>query len=190
MTFDDSLPVILRLEGGYVHDPQDSGGATNKGVTQSVYNDYRKQHSQDERSVLYITNDEVREIYYKNYWLAAQCDKLPPGLGLCVFDFAVNSGVAQASRSLQRVVGTTVDGKIGPLTLKAVSEHEPADLIYGYSQERRRFYEDLVDKRPKDAKFIKGWLLRVSDTQRRAIKLLSRSIEDSAGSGLSKPSSV
>ena len=42
--FTASLPFILRWEGGYVNHPADPGGATNKGVIQRVYDDWRKDH--------------------------------------------------------------------------------------------------------------------------------------------------
>ena len=40
--FTASMPFILRWEGGYVNHPADPGGATNKGVTQKVYDDWRE----------------------------------------------------------------------------------------------------------------------------------------------------
>lgn len=35
-------PFILKWEGGFVSDPADLGGATNKGVTIGTYKEYRK----------------------------------------------------------------------------------------------------------------------------------------------------
>lgn len=46
-------------EGGYVNHPKDPGGATNFGVTQRVYDSYRKDRGQSARSVKQITSDEV-----------------------------------------------------------------------------------------------------------------------------------
>ncbi len=37
-----SLDKLLVHEGGYVNHPKDPGGPTNKGVTQRVYEAYRK----------------------------------------------------------------------------------------------------------------------------------------------------
>jgi len=170
MSFEDSLPLILEKEGGFVNDPDDSGGATNKGIIQTTYDSYRERNGLEKRSVQYIQDKEVADIYEKEYWSACRCGDLPPSLALCVFDFAVNSGVSRAVKTLQRVVFATEDGVIGPATLSAVKHHVPDELVYAYCQERRRFYEGLADKRPKDRKFLRGWLKRVSDIERRAIQ--------------------
>ena len=34
------VPFILKWEGGFVNDPDDLGGATNKGVTLATYTQY------------------------------------------------------------------------------------------------------------------------------------------------------
>src|SRR5690625_3510700 len=41
VTFEAALPTILRHEGGYVDHPQDPGGATNYGITQTTYDGWR-----------------------------------------------------------------------------------------------------------------------------------------------------
>ena len=49
------------------------------------------------RSVKYITDDEVKDIYYNNYYKASGADKLEnPQLASYVFDTAVNMGVSIA----------------------------------------------------------------------------------------------
>jgi lysozyme family protein len=40
MRFEDCLARILKHEGGYVNDPLDSGGRTNLGVTQRVWEEF------------------------------------------------------------------------------------------------------------------------------------------------------
>jgi lysozyme family protein len=40
--FEAALPFVLRWEGGFVDHPNDPGGRTNQGVTQKVYDDWRR----------------------------------------------------------------------------------------------------------------------------------------------------
>jgi lysozyme family protein len=174
MTFDEALKPILLHEGGYVNDKDDPGGPTNKGITQNVYDAYRRNAEAPTRSVLYITQEEVGEIYYENYWIEAKCNALPLGLNLVHFDFAVNAGTTRAAKTLQQIAGVTQDGIIGPRTLGAVAKLDPREAIYEYSQARRGFYERLAARKPTSAKFLRGWLKRVADIERRAINSLPR----------------
>lgn len=40
-TFEKMLKFVLEKEGGYVNDPNDLGGETNKGITTATYNVYK-----------------------------------------------------------------------------------------------------------------------------------------------------
>src|SRR5439155_22837384 len=102
----------------------------------------------------------VRRIYHENYWQAAACPELPPGLALFHFDAAVNQGVAGAARMLQQAVGADIDGEIGPLTLAAVASHPVAETLAAYAEVRSRRYRSL----PTFWRFGRGWLSRVDAT--------------------------
>ena len=99
--FKKALKFVLKWEGGYVNNPNDKGGATNKGITQYTYNNWLKTHGLQPRSVKFITDDEVEQIYYKNYWLAAGCDKMSPEFAILAFDTAVNMGVSRVKEFLE-----------------------------------------------------------------------------------------
>ena len=104
--FEKMLKFVLQEEGGYVNDPHDRGGETNKGITHTTYDSYRKSKGLPTRSVKNITDDEVRDIYYNNYYKASGADKLGnPQLSLYVFDTAVNMGVSRAKEFLNKSNG-------------------------------------------------------------------------------------
>jgi lysozyme family protein len=102
----------------------------------------------------------VRRIYHDNYWQAAACPELPPGLALFHFDAAVNQGVAGAARMLQQAVGSEVDGEIGPLTLAAVASQPVDEALAAYAEVRCQRYRALATF----WRFGKGWLSRVDTT--------------------------
>ncbi len=162
-----SLAAVLIHEGGYVDDPQDPGGATNKGVTQAVYDDWRVGEGLARRSVRFINDYEVGAIYRRRYWGAVRGDDLPPGVDYCVFDFAVNSGVNRASRYLQRAAGVVDDGRIGPATLAAVKAKPAAALIAAVCDARQAFLEQL----PTFARFGRGWTARVAEVRAKATEM-------------------
>lgn len=119
--FPACLAVTLGHEGGWSDHPDDPGGATMRGITQATYDAWRRAWGQEPRSVRGIEEAELRAIYRARFWSAVQADRLPAGLDLAVFDFAVNSGPGRAARALQRCAGATPDGVVGPRTLAAVA---------------------------------------------------------------------
>ena len=106
--FDKMLQFVLKREGGYINDPNDLGGETNKGITYKTYNAYRKSKNLPARSVKYITDSEVKEIYYNNYYKAVGADKIKKTkLAAIMFDTAVNMGVSKAKTFLQKSISNT-----------------------------------------------------------------------------------
>lgn len=156
-----ALAAVLVHEGGYVNHPRDPGGATNRGVTQRVYDDFRAARGLVLRSVKHIQQAEVEAIYKRQYWDAVKGDDLPAGVDYCVFDLAVNSGVNRASRFLQRATGVAEDGKIGPVTIAAAKNIPPRLLADTICDERICFLKSLGTF----GIFGKGWTRRVSEVR-------------------------
>lgn len=163
-TFAAALKAVLAHEGGYVNDPHDPGGETNKGVTKRVYDSYRKARGEALRSVRHITDEEIGWIYRLQYWNAIRADDLPVGLDYALFDYAVNSGPAKAAKDLQRALGVRVDGQIGAVTLAAAQAMGAAKAIDQLCNTRLTFLESLSGWR----RYGRGWSKRVESVRRRA----------------------
>jgi lysozyme family protein len=93
--FERALEFTLQWEGGYVDHPNDPGGATNKGVTQGVYDAFRKARGLPTRPVRELSTEECREIYYQHYWLPVEGRTSPQWVQFrfALFDTFVNFGV-------------------------------------------------------------------------------------------------
>ncbi|MES2783009.1 MAG: glycoside hydrolase family 108 protein [Pseudomonadota bacterium] len=163
--FEKSLAYVLEHEGGYVNHPRDPGGATNKGVTQAVYDAYRKTRGRGQQPVKFISEAEVRAIYKFQYWDRVHGDLLPLGVDYAVFDFAVNSGVGRASKYLQAVLGVSQDGQIGALTLAAIAN--AARTINALCDRRMGFLRNLRTF----LTFGKGWTRRVQGVRAHALEM-------------------
>jgi lysozyme family protein len=156
--FDRALAKVLVHEGGYVNHPKDPGGATNQGITQRVYDDYRKTMGLKAMPVSKLTNAERDSIYRARYWALIKGDSLPAGVSYVVFDGAVNSGVSQSVKWLQRALGVPADGVIGPQTINAARAHENHDaLVRKICDLRMAFLKALRTFKT----FGKGWTRRV-----------------------------
>jgi lysozyme family protein len=134
--FPACLKEVLRHEGGYSNHSQDAGGATMKGVTQAVYDGYRRRHNLIPRSVKFIDDVEIAAIYKLQYWDKVCGDELPKGIDFAVFDAAVNSGTSRAEKWLQQAINRVAgvrrlkeDGEIGNATLDASDDYPARDVI-------------------------------------------------------------
>lgn len=162
--FGKCLPPILREEGGNDDDPHDHGGRTSRGIIQREYNAYRKRKGLPARDVWSASSDEIREIYHDQYWMP-WCEKLPVGVDLVYFDFAVNAGPGQAVKALQRALGNVVvDGRMGIATVQAAVEADPAALIKLFSDRRRSFYRSLS----QFSRYGRGWMSRTARIEKLA----------------------
>ena len=159
-----ALKQVLKYEGGYVDHPKDPGGPTNKGVTQAVYDSWRKTQNLPTQSVRNINDSEVAAIYKNLYWDRISGDLLPAGVDFAVFDFAVNSGVSRAAKMLQSVVGVTQDGVIGPATIQATKTY----VAMAVTNKRLAFMQSLSIW----STFGKGWSARIADVKAQIIALV------------------
>lgn len=165
-SFGPALTCVLAQEGGYSDHPDDPGGATMMGITRATLAAWRGVPV-TKADVRALTRDEAAAIYRVRYWNAVRGDDMPAGLDLAVFDFAVNSGASRAARSLQRALGVTVDGLIGPETLAAAVAKPAPETIKAICAGRRAFLERLSTF----PVFGRGWTRRVQEIEATALKL-------------------
>jgi lysozyme family protein len=164
--FVHALAFVLAREGGYADDPTDPGGETNYGITQGTYSAYYASRglAPPAHTVRDIPMDDVVAIYWRNYWQDGHCAQFAaarPRLALAHFDGAVNMGIIQAARCLQRALGVIVDGAIGPDTLRAIETADEPATIERLLVERARVYREIVAHRPASRRFLSGWLARL-----------------------------
>jgi lysozyme family protein len=150
------LPFVLKEEGGYSNDAYDPGGMTMEGIIQREYDRYRSAHGQPHQWVKNISEDEMHDIYFGEYWLP-HCPSLPPGLDLSYFDLCVNGGPMRATVTLQRALGIRDDGQWGPETsTKVANIADVTSIIQNFAAARERFYRSLSTFRY----FGVGWIGR------------------------------
>lgn len=172
LNFDKSFDLVIKSEGGYVNDPLDRGGETNLGVTKAAWMSYLKVSELPPNAMKELTKDKVKPFYKAMYWDKVCGDDLPSGIDYIAFDFAVNAGAGQSAKFIQRAVGSNADGVIGPVTMEKVIKTASADLLSSFTQQREKFYRDIVARRPEQVKFLKGWLARVAHSDKEARTML------------------
>jgi lysozyme family protein len=175
--FENCLPFVLKEEGGYSNTPGDHGGATNFGIIQREYDIFRHSKGLPLQSVRLISSDEYREIYWSNYW-QPNCQKLPRGLDLSVFNINVNGGPGRGTRLLQKCLAIGVDGDWGGKTDQAVKDltatGNVAKIIVLFHDDERAFYQAIIDHDPTQKKFAADWFGRNDRCEKLALAMFNQ----------------
>lgn len=162
---------VIELEGGYVNDACDSGGETNFGITVAVARECGYSGEMCD-----MPHEVAFSIYSARYWDAVKADELltmSEPLACEIVDTSINMGPGRAGKFLQRALNVlngreslypdvTVDGMIGPGTLKALAEYldarDDSVLLTALKCLQGAFYIELCERREKDEAFVYGWL--------------------------------
>lgn len=172
--FEKAMAALLQKEGGWVNDPDDSGGETYGGVSRRYNPTWQGWARIDAHKPLkhnqIIKGDPtldylIGEVYRNKYWAKVDGYGFPPRLTEKLFDTYVNAGDG-AVRILQHVVGVLADGKIGPKTIGATFDalelRGETWVLKAYCKEQLRYYEGIVKRKPKKTKFMKAWTRRAA----------------------------
>lgn len=161
MNFDKAFELIIGHEGGFTDDKRDPGNWTGGKVGVGTLKGTKygiASNSYPSLDIKNITIDQAKAIYKRDYWDRVKADLLPDDLRLHVFDMAVNGGISRAVKLLQKSVGVSEDGSLGPLTLSAVNKANPFKLVLDYNANRILFYTSLSTF----STYGKGWVNRVA----------------------------
>ena len=149
----DPIDTVLKNEGGVVNDPQDKGGLTAFGISQSA--------NPEAFASGLPTEDQARAIYQAKYVVGPHFDLITDNqLRTQLIDFGVNSGPSVAIQKLQALLGLPQDGVLGPQTLAAVATHHAEDLNNGLVVARVKMIGKIVTNNSSQLKFLNGWLDR------------------------------
>jgi lysozyme family protein len=183
------VPFVLRWEGGVVNDKSDSGGLTNKGITFTTYSALARSVLKQEPTKANFLNMTATdaELMVKHFWNKAtnnnsiNSQKIAESVTSWFWGTG-RTGLMNFQRLLNNKfkAGLTVDGVIGNQTVSKVNSINADKLFIEMIKARKQFFIALADKRPKDKKFLNGWLNRLNDFYARhkkdsdpALKLLT-----------------
>lgn len=144
--FDAAFDQVIGYEGGYTNDPKDKGNWTSGQVGVGECRGTKYGISAAAFPNLDIANlslDGAKLIYRNHYWTTIQGASLPVYAAAYVFDMAVNMGVAEASMIVQKAVGATADGVIGPATISSMFAADRRNLMKNITVQRILHYAAL-----------------------------------------------
>lgn len=168
------LERILGIEGGFVDDPADSGGATRWGVTERVARRHKYLGRMQD-----LPRETALLILYSEFYLDpgyAEIYRIEPAIAEELVEFGINCGPATASLALQEGLNDlndqgrlysdiAEDGAAGKQTreaLLAYLRHRKVEgvkiLLRDINCRQHHYYSKLVRRRPKDERFFYGWV--------------------------------
>lgn len=160
MTRDEAAAVILARviarEGG-IRDVGDGKGTTRFGQTP----DWLHQWGFPAPTTVAEAGANYRTWLVRTR-LIGVCD-FPDALSDAVIDFAVHAGHPLVIRALQRALGVTADGIIGPETQEAIDQCDRALVARAVLAARIRYFGRLITDAPdRFARYAAGWMNRIA----------------------------
>lgn len=161
---------IIKVEGGYVDDPSDSGGETNFGITVAVARRFGYVGPMRD-----LPRSTAFDIYTVKFWDVIRADdlvKLSELVAEEVVDTSINMGPSRAGKFLQRALNVlnkrgslyrdlAVDGAIGKATVSALRAYldnrDEETLVKALNCLQGAYYITLAERREKDERFVYGW---------------------------------
>jgi len=190
-----ALWPLLGIEGGWVNDPVDRGGATKYGISLRFLVsagqidkdadgfadfDLDMDGDIDQHDIRKLTIEHATQLYYEHFWKVLDCDSFPEPIGEMVFDQGVNGGNHAARKLLQQAINSLLartaslrieeDGRIGVKTteaLKNVLEAFPMlAFVEAFRAAVKNRYRAIVRRNPSQRRFLRGWLNRADELGR------------------------
>lgn len=156
------IDEVMKREGGYVNDPDDSGGPTKNGVTLRMLEAWRGTGC-TAADVEGLSSIEASQILTHEFVTKPRFDLIrDPFLLGAVVDAGINHGPSRPVHWLQEALKITSDGVMGPMTAAAINAADSHHLAAQFLAARVRFYGRDETDHPSQAKFAAGWADRVA----------------------------
>lgn len=145
--FETAIERILSHEGGYVFHPADPGGETQWGISKRSYPNV---------DIKALTRDGAKQLYLRDFWNPVASTVGDDALRFQMLDAAVNHGMGNAVRFLQRAIDVADDGHWGPRSQATLALKDAHDVHVLFMAERFEFWAKLASF----DSFGRGWVRR------------------------------
>ena len=178
--FEKCLKHVFEMEGGYSNHKDDTGGATNFGITQEVFNRWCKKHGSDSYHVNKINKGIAADIYKEEYWDKMRLDELQDEkMALMLFDQGVNCGIYRSTKRAQNIANyvagykLATDGKMGAISMAhlndLIKKNKSRRFMFEFVKQTHLFYAKITRNSKKNKffgpdyrSFIVGWTKRAN----------------------------
>lgn len=175
--FEKAIANTFKAEGGFQNDPHDNANyvngiciGTNRGISAQGYYSYFKIIPTVEK-MKNLSVEDAKRIFKGNYWDKLACDSiLNQSVAELMFQYIIGSGASQIS-DIKDIANGIDDKDLVIMENDNPINQREAIIINALDQAkfhaalwkwRLAFYDLVVLKNPKKAKFLQGWQNRLN----------------------------
>ena len=165
-----------KLAGICTNSPADRGGLTRFGIAAKWHPELvRVGYYQALRDDALVT---ARKVYAEEY---ASFLSLPAiksqSIANALLSFAILENAGRSALEMQNALNTlgcrvTVDGSIGPQTLKAINGADPGRLLVAFVESNRAYLLGLIAKDVSQVRWRNGWMNRCNAVAKQSTEVL------------------
>lgn len=162
----DTIARTLVLEGGFVDNPADPGGATNMGITLNTYKRYKPGATVTD--IRNLSKEDAIAVYKQFFWDEYNISTFPVDIQDVVFDCFVQYSPYTANTLIARAatisgVDIDIDGTLDNDDVANLKTVDSKLLRANLLKIRKHYYESLAATSPSKRQFLNGWLKRLDD---------------------------
>ena len=162
--FSAHIEPLVETEGGYrlVNIAGDRGGRTYAGISERSNPKWEGWDLITDGASLGHMIKVVHRRYKDDYWDPVRGNEIDnEDVAELLFSASVLSSPRRAIILAQQSVEVTVDGAIGPNTVKAINDCDPDIFEARFALARINRYREICNRNRSQSKFLLGWLNRV-----------------------------
>lgn len=146
--FEVALKRTLSFEGSYSNNPNDKGGETYCGISRKAWPKWDGWEYIDRLNKDGLSIDKaepalvqsVRQFYHFNFWLPLRADEIESQeIANYLFDFAVNSGIGDAVKALQKANNRWFPDS--PIGVDGIIGHDTITALFVYTDSPHAFLD-------------------------------------------------
>ena len=165
--FSNIIPFIRYYEGGYVDNPNDSGGSTMAGITWTTWQQF---FGNTQTRFMTMSNADWGTIFKSGFWDPILGDQITSQrIADVLVDWCWGSGITYPVKNIQTILNDTfgnsltIDGNFGPMTLSALNSANEPQLFNLIIKSHISYIVNIVTNNSTQLTFLDGWINRITD---------------------------
>ena len=174
--FAQAYQHLYKYEGGWVNDPADRGGETYRGIARKAWPSWigwnRVDAIKDGRSVTAAVKSEidgdstlksmVKAFFKTNYWDKYGFGKIADqSLAHITWDWTIGTNSLKMASFAWKALGRSGQAPAAKeVVMELAASKDPEKVFNRFKKLRAAHHQNVVEDKPSQAKFLKGWLKR------------------------------